>query len=114
MAKKKKKKEFENTELVETFVTSFDTVSESTETFENSVENNVENSVETLEQVLESVEDVKNVKPSSKYKVGNIINIKGIPYIVYNINNGMYTLMSFNNKNVIEIEESKLIEKNSK
>ena len=104
MAKRKKKIEFENIEPIETFETSIDTDLESVETFEKSVES----SVETLaNEVLEPVEDVKNVEPSSKYNVGNIINIKGIPYIVRGFNEGVYTLMNFN-KNVIEIPETEL------
>ena len=95
MAKRKKKIEIENIELEPVETLEFQTKSEpELETVEDTVENNVET-------------EVKEIK-TSKYKVGNIINIKGIPYIVYSIDNGMYKLMSFNNKNVIEISETDL------
>ena len=97
MAKRKKKIEFENIELEPVETLEFQTDSESVETFEKSVEN----SVETL------ADEVSEPVKTSKYKVGNIVVIKGLPYVVRGFNNGMYTLMNFN-KNVIEIPETDL------
>ena len=85
MAKRKKKIEFENIELEPVETLEFQTESEpELETVEI-----VENSVETSEPVSEPVK-------TSKYKVGNIVVIKGLPYIVRDFNEGVYTLMNFN------------------
>lgn len=97
MAKRKKKIEFENIELEPIETIEFQTESEpELETVEI-----VENSVETL------VDEVSEPVKTSKYKVGNIVVIKGLPYVVRGFNEGVYTLMNFN-KNVIEIFETEL------
>ena len=95
MAKRKKKIEFDNIEL------------EPVETLEFQTESEPElETVEIVENSVETSEPVSDVK-TSKYKVGNIVVIKGLPYIVRDFNEGVYTLMNFN-KNVIKIPETDL------
>ena len=81
---------------------------------DENVENNLENQV--LNDVILEKENDKKIE--TKFKMGSIILLNNIPYLInnYSINKNtiLYTLIDFTNRNEFEIEESKLIEKISK